>query len=159
MGFTLSEEWRLPETFSTDSLRIENFQALHNTELDINFNDQSGNAYLEVSGKDIVIERLVLEAGGVIEFDTHSGFGFIVAQRQSGSLLIATCNHLTRHFDQQAEKIQLMFRGSGKWQPVQLLESHETLPRDLAVLEVEKPLGFTMLKECMSPSYDSLKGI
>lgn len=72
VGFTLSENWSLPETFTTDYLRIENFQALHAPELDITFNHQSANAQLEISGKNIVIERLELESNGIIEFDTHS---------------------------------------------------------------------------------------
>ncbi len=72
VGFTLSQEWSLPETVTTDFLRIENFQALNNAELDLSFEDQSGNADLEVRGKDIVIESLTLEKGAIIEFDTAS---------------------------------------------------------------------------------------
>lgn len=91
--------------------------------------------------------------------EMDSGFGFVVGERKNGRLLIATCNHLVRHFGDPAEKISIMFRGSGKWKPVELLEDHEVLPRDLAVLEVKKPMNFSMEKECMSPLTDSLKGI
>jgi hypothetical protein len=56
--FKLSEDWSLPAPFTTGNLRIENFQALHAPELGIAFEDDTGSAQLEVSGKNIVIEKI-----------------------------------------------------------------------------------------------------
>lgn len=72
VAFKLSERWSLPAPFTTGNLRIENFQALHSPELGITFEDDSGSAQLEVSGKNIVIEKLELESNGIIEFDAGS---------------------------------------------------------------------------------------
>jgi len=105
------------------------------------------------------IQNNVVRVKASFTGEMDSGFGFIVAERKNGRLLIATCNHLVRHNYEPAEKIEIMFRGSGKWKPVELLKEHELLPRDLAVLEVQKPTSFSLEKKCMSPVTDSLKGI
>ncbi|MGD2087820.1 MAG: hypothetical protein PVH61_16700 [Candidatus Aminicenantes bacterium] len=72
IAFKLSERWSLPAPVTTGNLRIENFQALHAPELGVTFEDNSGSAQLEVSGKNIVIEKLELESNGIIEFDAGS---------------------------------------------------------------------------------------
>lgn len=105
------------------------------------------------------IQNNVVRVKASFKGEMDSGFGFIVGERKNGRLLIATCNHLVRHNFEPAEKIEIMFRGSGKWKPVELLKEHELLPRDLAVLEVQKPANFSLKKECMSLVNDSLKGI
>lgn len=107
----------------------------------------------------VKIQNNVVRVKASFKGEMDSGFGFIVGERKNGRLLIATCNHLVRHNFEPAEKIEIMFRGSGKWKPVELLKEHELLPRDLAVLEVQKPVNFSLEKECMSPVTDSLKGI
>lgn len=105
------------------------------------------------------IQNNVVRVKASFNGEMDAGFGFIVGERKNGTLLIATCNHLVRHHFEPAEKIEIMFRGSGKWKTVELLKDHELLPRDLAVLEVRKPMNFSLEKECMAAVNDSLKGI
>ncbi len=107
----------------------------------------------------VKIQNNVVRVKASFKGEMDSGFGFVVGERKNGRLLIATCNHLVRHFDEPAEKIEIMFRGSGKWIPVDLLKEHELIPRDLAVLEVQKPVNFSLEKKYMSPANDALKGI
>ena len=102
---------------------------------------------------------IVVRVKASLHDEMISGFGFVVGERDNGRLLIVTCNHLVRKFGESAEEINVMFRGSGKWKPSKLLEGHYIKPHDLAVLEVQKPLNFAWEKECMSPVYESLKGV
>lgn len=97
-------------------------------------------------------------------FNGHlkSGFGFIVGERNSGKLLIVTCNHLVRNVaGQKVENVKVMFSGAGKWITAELLEGHEVEPRDLAVVEVLKPKDLHFVSDCMSPRYasDSMRGL
>ncbi len=133
------------------SIILSGFLSLH-----INLPASTQNPEYKMCEK---IQNNVVRVKASFKGEMNSGFGFIVGERKNGRLLIATCNHLVRQFGDPAEKIEIMFRGSGKWKPVDLLESHEIIPRDLAVLEVDKPMNFSLEKECMSSLYDSLKGV
>ncbi len=105
------------------------------------------------------LQNNVVRVKASYEGEMDAGFGFVVGECKNGRLLIATCNHLVRHNFEPAEKIEIMFRGSGKWKPVELLKEHELIPRDLAVLEIQKPMNFFLEKKYMSPASDDLKGI
>ncbi len=124
VGFTLSENWSLPETLTTDYLRIENFQALHAPELGITFEDQSGNAQLEISGKNIVIETLDLESNGIIEFDTDSNY-LTISVKQSkvkGAFAVKNISYLStkgiKDMEIKEKNLQypetIEFKGSGE---------------------------------------------
>jgi hypothetical protein len=102
---------------------------------------------------------IVVRVKASLHDEMISGFGFVVGERDNGRLLIVTCNHLVRKFGESAEEINVMFRGSGKWKPSELLEGHYIKPHDFAVLEVQKPLNYAWEKECMSPVYESMKGV
>lgn len=123
-AFTLSESWWLPQRFTTGYLRIENFQALHGPELDLTFEDESGSAQLEVSGKKIVIERLELESGGIIEFETDSNL-LTISVKQSkvkGAFALQNISYLSttgiKHAEIKEKNFQypetIEFNGTGE---------------------------------------------
>lgn len=88
------------------------------------------------------------------------GYGFICGKRKKGNLLIATCNHLVRSkYGYRARRLDVMFKGSGKWLQAVLLDDYYRLPQDLAVLEVSKPRSLRWEYRCVVPHGTSLKGL
>ena len=71
------------------------------------------------------------------------GFGFIVGERASTQLYIATANHVVRDRDRgKSTSVKVWLRGEGNSTVAELLEdSSQSL--DLAVLRVAKPQGFS----------------
>ena len=71
------------------------------------------------------------------------GFGFIVGERDSARLYIATANHVVRDRDRgKSTSVKVWLRGEGAASVAELLDDSSGA-LDLAVLRVTKPQGFT----------------
>ena len=71
------------------------------------------------------------------------GFGFIVGERASAQLYIATANHVVRDMDQgKSMSVKVWLRGEGAATTAELLDNSSSV-LDLAVLRVIKPQGFS----------------
>jgi len=82
------------------------------------------------------------------------GFGFIVGERASTQLYIATANHVVRDPDRgKSTAVKVWLRGEGNSTVAELLEdSSEAL--DLAVLRVAKPQGFSWKTDVIGSAAD-----
>jgi hypothetical protein len=71
------------------------------------------------------------------------GFGFIVGERASTQLYIATANHVVRDSDRgKSISVKVWLRGEGAATTAELLDNSSSV-LDLAVLRVTKPQGFS----------------
>lgn len=68
--FMLADKWTLSGPFTVQCLRIENIQTLHAPELNISFEDESRSSSLDITGENIVIEKLELQRDGIVELDS-----------------------------------------------------------------------------------------
>jgi len=82
------------------------------------------------------------------------GFGFIVGERASTQLYIATANHVVRDPDRgKSTAVKVWLRGEGNSTVAELLEdSSQAL--DLAVLRVAKPQGFSWKTDVIGSAAD-----
>jgi hypothetical protein len=90
----------------------------------------------------------------------ENGFGFVVGEK-SGQLYIVTAHHVVAGSDPDTITLKVeveFFDRRGKMYKAELLGTHDAA-RDLAVLTVPPPAGFTWMKRCMAGPEQQRRGV
>lgn len=106
------------------------------------------------------LRQNVVRISATMSTHVENGFGFVVGEK-SGQLYIATAHHVVASSDPDTKTLRVdveFFDHRGKTYKAELLGTHDT-DRDLAVLTVPGPPGFTWTKKCMAGADKQKRGV